>query len=169
MRPGRFALCDREIEAMGTKCPTIVCLCGSTRFMEAFLLANLNETLAGKIVLTVGCDTKSDEMLGLSADVKADLDELHLRKIDLAKEVLILNVGGYVGESCSREICYAERQCKLIRWLVEPVGLDLFEATDQGRCDCCDRAAGWLRFGGKGRVSARCDRHAWVSEIEVAS
>src|SRR5689334_18392037 len=40
--------------------PTIVCLCGSTRFSEAFQKANFDETLDGKIVLTIGCDMKSD-------------------------------------------------------------------------------------------------------------
>lgn len=40
--------------------PTIVCLCGSTRFGEAFAKANLEETLAGKIVLSVGSMTHSD-------------------------------------------------------------------------------------------------------------
>jgi hypothetical protein len=32
----------------------------------------------------------------------AMLDELHLRKIDLAQEALFLNVGGYLGESSRR-------------------------------------------------------------------
>lgn len=54
--------------------PTVVCLCGSTRFSEAFRKANLEETLAGKIVLSVGCDTKSDGALGLSPETKAALD-----------------------------------------------------------------------------------------------
>ncbi len=40
--------------------PTIVCLCGSTRFSEAFQQANLMETLDGNIVLTIGCDMRSD-------------------------------------------------------------------------------------------------------------
>lgn len=40
--------------------------------------------------------------------VAAALDELHLRKIDLADEVLVINVGGYIGESTRREIAYAE-------------------------------------------------------------
>jgi hypothetical protein len=43
--------------------PTIVCLCGSTRFAAAFAKANLEETLAGKIVLTVGSMTHSDAEL----------------------------------------------------------------------------------------------------------
>ena len=103
--------------------PTIVCLCGSTRFSEAFKEANLTETLAGKIVLTIGCDMKSDNELFAEMDeeeleaIKADLDTLHLRKIDLADEVLILNVGTYIGQSTRRELEYAKAHGKHIRFL----------------------------------------------------
>jgi len=82
--------------------PKIVCLCGSTRFMETFQRINLNETLDGKIVLSVGCNTKSDAQLfenytGENKEkIKERLDELHKRKIDLADEVFILNVNGYI-------------------------------------------------------------------------
>ena len=107
--------------------PRVVCLCGSTRFGQAFREANLSETLAGRIVLTVGCDMHSDAetFADLSeeelAQVKARLDELHLRKIDLADEILVLNVGGYVGSSTSREIEYARATARTIRWLEAPV------------------------------------------------
>jgi hypothetical protein len=47
---------------------------------------------------------------------KQMLDELHLSKIDLADEVLILNCGGYVGESTLRELAYAVAQGKRVRW-----------------------------------------------------
>ena len=96
--------------------PTIVCLCGSTRFSEGFQAANLSETLAGRIVLTIGCDMKSDDALGLPADTKAMLDELHLRKIDLADEILVICPGGYIGQSTAREIAYARRLGKPIRY-----------------------------------------------------
>ncbi len=99
--------------------PVIVCLCGSTRFMHAFHEANLRETLAGRIVLTVGCDTKSDAMLGLAPDVKEMLDELHKRKIDLADEIFVLNVGGYIGTSTASEIVYARAHGKRVRFLEE--------------------------------------------------
>lgn len=106
--------------------PKIVCLCGSTRFMDAFQEANLKETIAGKIVLSIGCNTKSDADLmalgELTEESKAMLDQLHLRKIDLADEVLILNVGGYVGSSTRNEILYAARLKKQLRWL-EPFGI----------------------------------------------
>jgi hypothetical protein len=101
--------------------PTIVCLCGSTRFSDAFHEANLRETLAGRIVLSIGCDFKSDTDLLLAGELttadKHRLDELHLRKIDLADEVLVLNVGGYIGQSTSNEIAYAQNHNKPIRWL----------------------------------------------------
>lgn len=101
--------------------PTVVCLCGSTRFMEAFQQANLSETLAGRIVLSVGCNTKSDVDLLAAGEMtpalKAELDELHKRKIDLADEVLVLNVGGYIGESTRSEVEYALAHGKVVRWL----------------------------------------------------
>ena len=45
------------------------------------------------------------------------LDELHKRKIDLSNEVLILNVGGYIGESTKGELDYAKEHSKEIRFL----------------------------------------------------
>lgn len=99
------------------KLPTIVCLCGSTRFMDAFREANLRETLAGRIVLTVGCDTKSDEMLSITAEQKVALDALHKRKIDLADEVLVVSdETGYFGASTRSEIEYAKATGKEVRW-----------------------------------------------------
>ena len=46
--------------------PVIVCLCGSTRFHDAFHENNLRETLAGRIVLSIGVDTTSDHDLQLA-------------------------------------------------------------------------------------------------------
>lgn len=105
--------------------PTIVCLCGSTRFLGAFQDANLRETLAGKIVLSIGCDTKSDhDLFGASGEqrevLKRSLDWLHKRKIDLADEIYVLNVGGYIGSSTASEIVHARRRWKGVQWLESP-------------------------------------------------
>ena len=125
--------------------PIIVCLCGSTRFSEAFREANLRETLAGKIVLSIGCDFKSDDALNLTSEDKARLDELHLRKIDLADEVLFLNVGGYMGESTLREHFYASNQGKTIRYLEPDTGHNYYALAYgpgmdwwKGRSNKCD-------------------------------
>lgn len=99
--------------------PTILCLCGSTRFKEAYQQANLQETLHGRIVLSIGIDTKSDTELaqaGIHLD-KTRLDILHLHKIDLANEILVLNVGGYIDASTGNEIMYAIQQGKQLRFL----------------------------------------------------
>jgi len=94
----------------------IVCLCGSIRFGEMFRYVNQRETLAGKIVLAPGC-FQGDVVLEVLPGVKGRLDELHLRKIDLADEIFVVNVGGYVGESTRREIAYARQQGKQVWWL----------------------------------------------------
>lgn len=104
--------------------PRIVCLCGSTRFGAEFAAANYRETLAGKIVLSIGCVTTSDKDLGITPEQKTMLDELHKRKIDLADEVLVLDVGGYVGPSTRGEIVYAEQRGKPIRYLSADGGED---------------------------------------------
>ncbi|MDD5095737.1 MAG: hypothetical protein PHV74_15395 [Dehalococcoidia bacterium] len=110
----------RHLEvASDTPRPTIVCLCGSGRFKQAFDEAEFNETLSGKIVLTIGCNThdvaRSEEL----KHYKPMLDELHKRKIDLADEILVLNVGGYIGESTRSEIEYAKAHGKSVRYLEE--------------------------------------------------
>jgi len=103
--------------------PTIVCLCGSTsKALEAFRLANLQETMAGRIVLTIGCDTKSDDdLFGLDGEarehVKQKLDVLHLYKIVVAHEILVLNVDGYIGQSTRRELTHARELHKHVRFL----------------------------------------------------
>lgn len=105
--------------------PTVVCLCGSTRFWQQFQRSSLGETMAGRIVLSIGAATGTDdEHFGnLPAQeydrIKAMLDSLHLRKIDMADEVLILNCGDYIGESTTRELRYARYQGKRVRWLEE--------------------------------------------------
>jgi len=105
------------------KFPTIVVLCGSTRFWREFQAAALRETLAGRIVLSIGAasGTDDDHFGNLPREeydrAKEQLDWLHLCKIDLADEVLILNVGGYLGESTTREACYAIAAHKRVRWL----------------------------------------------------
>jgi nucleoside 2-deoxyribosyltransferase len=58
-----------------------------------------------------------DHHLAEKEGVADILDELHLRKIDLADEVFILNVGGYIGKGTKREIGYALMTGKPISYL----------------------------------------------------
>ncbi len=104
--------------------PEVVVLCGSTRFGEVFEEQNRRLTFEGKIVLSIGVlkHAPVDHHLGeaLGPEVAAALDELHLRKIDLADRVLVLNVGRYIGESTAKEIRYAMSLYKTVDYL-EPL------------------------------------------------
>lgn len=107
---------------------TIVCLCGSTRWYKVFDTIGLKETLEGNIVLSIGSASGSDDSVFYSdalsspekAAIKDKLDRLHLDKIDLADEVIILNVSDYIGESTRRELAHARERGKPIFWLVYP-------------------------------------------------
>lgn len=114
------------VKDMGGERPTITVLCGSTRFGHSFQEQNLRLTMDGHIVLSIGCDTRTDHELWRDLDeaameaLKDKLDVLHKRKIDLADEVLVLNVGGYIGSSTRSEIEYAEKLGRPVRYL-EPI------------------------------------------------
>lgn len=99
--------------------PEVVCLCGSTRFMDAFHATGWQLTLDGYIVLTVGVCKHAEDHGGeaLGRDVADKLDELHRRKIDLADWVMVLNVGGYIGDSTRAEIEYAKAHSKMVVYL----------------------------------------------------
>jgi 8-oxo-dGTP diphosphatase len=104
--------------------PPIVVLCGSTRYWDAFAEAALYETVAGRIVLAPGCNLRQPHPLWTDPDragrLKQQLDYLHRRKIDLADEVLVVNPGGYIGDSTRSEIDYARSLGKPIRYTNTP-------------------------------------------------
>jgi hypothetical protein len=102
--------------------PEIVCICGSTRFADEMSAANRDLTFAGVIVLAPGVFGRGADEAGelITDEQKAALDALHLRKIDLADRVLVVNPGGYIGESTSREIAYARATGKPISF-TDPV------------------------------------------------
>jgi len=83
--------------------------------MTEMRVANRELTFAGVIVLA---PSEADQ--SPSPEQKAVLDALHLRKIDLADRVLIVNPGGHVGESTRREIAYAQASGKPITF-TDPV------------------------------------------------
>lgn len=87
--------------------PRFVCICGSTRFRDEITDANRRLTLAGVIVVAPAIFQHRGDQI--TDEQKLVLDELHLRKIDLADVVLVVDPGGYVGDSTRREIDYADR------------------------------------------------------------
>ena len=45
-------------------------------------------------------------------------DDMHKRKIDMAGEIFVINVGGYIGSSTRSEIEYAQRTGKAVKYLL---------------------------------------------------
>lgn len=99
--------------------PRIVCLCGSTRFREAFEKARVDETLKGNVVLDTGGVYGHLTGMDMDGPVKARLDRLHLYKIGISDEVLVLDVDKYVGASTSNEIRHARCLGKPVRFWSE--------------------------------------------------
>ena len=95
----------------------IITLCGSTRFKDEFLEAQKRLTLEGNVVISVGLFGHSGDDEVWTEGVKDMLDRQHLAKIDLADEIFVINVGGYIGESTKREIAYAEFKGKTITYM----------------------------------------------------
>jgi hypothetical protein len=104
--------------------PKVVTLCGSTRFKDEINAANARLTMEGNLVISLGVfghtDMPDHDWSTSGTEVKQMLDELHKRKIDLADEILVINVGGYIGESTRSEIRYAESVGVPVTYLEPP-------------------------------------------------
>ena len=100
--------------------PTIVCLCGSMKFKDAYKMVEETETLVGKIVLTSHVNKTN-----LTYIEQIKLDELHKRKIDLCDEIFILDINEYIGDSTMDELKYAQRKRKYIRFFSKEKGYKL--------------------------------------------
>jgi len=105
----------------------VITLCGSTRFKDEFMEAQKRLTLEGNIVISVGLFGHSgdDEVWesmdeGTLTKTKEMLDDMHKRKIDMADEIFVINVDGYIGESTRSEINYAMEKGMPVRYLEEP-------------------------------------------------
>ncbi len=106
--------------------PIVTCICGSTRFADGHAIARWElERDGSHICLMINYLPAwyAEKYMGGSMDhhgeatgCKEALDELHLRKIDLSDEVLVINPADYVGESTAAEIAYAEECGKPVRY-----------------------------------------------------
>jgi len=84
------------------------------RFRDEFARLDAELTLAGHVVLTPTALDRSHE---LSADERSRLDRIHLQRIAMSDEVLVVNIGDYVGESTRREIDYARSRGIAVSYL----------------------------------------------------
>lgn len=102
--------------------PQIICLCGSTRFVNemavlAWELEKDGNIVLGLHLLPANYPGVQEDHQAEAENVKEKMDALHLRKIDLADRIFVVNIGGYIGESTRSEIEYAKAQGKSVVYL----------------------------------------------------
>jgi len=107
--------------------PKVVCICGSTRFADLHAITKWKLEQDGRAICLMinylpawyaeAQGWKGLAHFGEQSGRKKVLDELHLRKIDLADEVFVINKDGYIGESTKCEIEYARAQGKPVYYL----------------------------------------------------
>jgi len=102
--------------------PATICLCGSTRFTDAMLITQWEFAKKGHVVLgwhVLPDSYSSGANVAEEEGVKEIIDEVHKRKIDIADEVFVINIDGYIGESTRSEIDYAIEHSKPVNYLVD--------------------------------------------------
>jgi hypothetical protein len=105
----------------------ILTLCGSVRFRKQFEEVAADLSCEGHVVLSLnvwGTDIDDADPL------KVVLETAHLKKIDLAQGIVVINVGGYVGNSTRNEISYARKTGKQVFWyeiLQAPLEINLHQ------------------------------------------
>ena len=119
--------------------PKVVVLCGSSKFVDlmavcAWLIErDENAITMGLHLLPQWYAGNIPDHLAEYEGVADQMDKLHLRKIDLANEVFVVNYDDYIGSSTRGEIFYTLAQGKKIRWWThDPIGQlvrELYENT----------------------------------------
>ena len=101
----------------------IVVFCGSSRFIDImtvcawFVERDEHAISMGLHLLPEWyCKGEIPHHLAEHEGVANEMDELHLRKIDIADEVFIINWDYYIGDSTKKEIEYAQKLNKKLRW-----------------------------------------------------
>ena len=92
----------------------IVTICGSVRFKEDMM--KIRDSLMPDVWVMLPENMEMD-IQKIDMDVKSKMDDLHLKKIELADEVIIINIDGYIGQSTALEMHYAKSLGKPMKFL----------------------------------------------------
>lgn len=120
------------------KKPKVIVLCGSSRFVDVMAVcAWVLERDEGAIAMGLHLlpawypDCPADH-LAEHEGVADNMDTLHLRKIDMAHEVFVVDFGKYTGDSTNNEIRYARELGIPVRFFSDdPVGQKVLLMIDE--------------------------------------
>jgi hypothetical protein len=106
-----------------TKPAPTVCISGSSRFCDRIAVLAWDVEKSGEIALATHLlpfwYTPTTDHLAEEQECAEALQELHLRKIELADRLLVANFEGYIGESTRAAIEHAQKLGKPIAY-IEP-------------------------------------------------
>ena len=96
----------------------IITLCGSYKFKDEMAEVAEIMTLAGNCVLTQNELTRDSKDDYSEAEARM-IDMMHKEKIKLSDAIVVVNVGGYVGNSTQSEITFAKKLNKEIMYYTD--------------------------------------------------
>lgn len=128
MRPGddRYVAFNERMRKMEKR--KVITICGSSRFIEFMtVVAWLLEKEEGAIVFGLNILPywygANDHHQAEAEGVADHMDGIHFDKIDMGNEIFVVDRGGYIGDSTTKEIGRAEDQGKVIRlYSCDPIG-----------------------------------------------
>lgn len=94
----------------------IVTICGSMKFKDK-MLEVAKELEVKNNYIVIQCIYGNGN---ITLDEQQILSSMHYKKIDISDAIYIVNVGGYIGSSTTKEIEYAKKLGKEILYL-EPI------------------------------------------------
>jgi hypothetical protein len=106
----------------------VITLCGSTKFKKQFREAEASLTLQGHIVISLGFFEQS-EGIKITEEQESMFKEMHFKKIDMADEIFIIDVNGYIGSSTSKEIEYAKKTNKSVHYYSKGIDINRRSVT----------------------------------------
>ena len=95
----------------------IVTLCGSLKFQKEMMRVAEKMALEGYCVLTPVYPVSKN--LDITEEQLVKLKETHFKRIELADDVLVINVNNYIGDSTKLEIEYAKELGKEIMYYTD--------------------------------------------------
>lgn len=96
----------------------IITICGSLKFQKEMIEISEKMELKGNCVLPVIYPTKEDKDAYTKEELLM-LDKMHKEKIKLSDAILVVNVGGYIGNSTKSEMEFAKSLNKEILYYTD--------------------------------------------------
>lgn len=111
----------------------IVCLTGSTRFLDTYDELFRAFTLQGKVVLTKRIATSKDRN-EVTPEQKEILEAVARRHVEIADCLYVINVDDYIGESTQRDIDLADELGKPVYYHETPCAPGSDEDIQESGC-----------------------------------